>query len=91
MPGSNKKRRVRELMAETGMKYTTALRAYDASNIERYAEADAAAVSFAASGHLSPADQGRPLESASPAASARALNLQFSDSPGADVEARRQR
>lgn len=85
MTGSNKKRRVRELMVESGMKYTAALRAYDAAIIERFAEADAAAA-LSTSVHLSPADQGRPQESASPAASARALSLQFSHSLGVHAD-----
>lgn len=86
MPGSNKKRGVRELRVEPRMKYIPALRAYDAAITECYADADAAAATSNVAGHVSPADQGRPLESASPAASAPALNLQFSHSLGVNVE-----
>ena len=90
MSGSSKKKKVRELMAEMGTNYTTALRAYDAAITERYATADAAAASFAAAGHLSPSGPDQQQESASPAASDRSLSLQFSHSSGTDVEADRQ-
>ena len=83
---SKKKKKVRELMAEMGSNYTTALRAYDAAITYRYAEADASAAAFAASVHLSPTVPAQPQESASPAASDRSLSLQFSHSSGADVE-----
>jgi hypothetical protein len=79
--GSGKQKKVRALMAELGTNYTTALRVYEATVANLHAEEDAAAAEklSGASG------QDRRPESAAPAASASALNLQFSGSPDAEA------
>jgi hypothetical protein len=80
---SNKKKKMRALMAELGTNYTTALRVYETALATRQVEEDAA-VAWEAS---DPTPQDRARESAAPAAGPSALNLQFSDARNADVTA----